>query len=168
MTSTVASTDPGDINTAPGATGNVQTFRVTNTGNGTEAFRLTANANNGGGRFRPDTATDRYRYQWQWRLRSRRRRSICQQERMIRSLPPDAKPSRFRHNLDARWRYQWQPRQCQPDLPLRSQAPVHREPALQVPDKVAATPLSGRPVPMAMPVASCLFRQHPFRCSNPR
>ena len=50
---TVAGTDPGDINTAPGATGNVQTFRVTNTGNGGEAFRLTANANNGGDDFDP-------------------------------------------------------------------------------------------------------------------
>lgn len=50
---TVASTDPGDVTTAPGATGNVQTFRVTNTGNGSEAFRLTANTNNGGDDFDP-------------------------------------------------------------------------------------------------------------------
>lgn len=50
---TVASTDPGDVITAPGATGNVQTFRVTNTGNGSEAYSLTANINNGGDDFNP-------------------------------------------------------------------------------------------------------------------
>lgn len=50
---TVASTDPGDIITTPGASGNVQTFRITNTGNGSEAFRLTANPNNGGDDFDP-------------------------------------------------------------------------------------------------------------------
>ena len=50
---TVASTDPGDIITSPGATGNVQTFRITNTGNGSEAFALTANVANGGDDFDP-------------------------------------------------------------------------------------------------------------------
>ncbi len=50
---TTASTDPGDIITTPAATGNVQTFRVTNTGNGNEAFALTANAANGGDDFDP-------------------------------------------------------------------------------------------------------------------
>lgn len=50
---TVVTTDPGDITTAPGATGNVQTFRVTNTGNGEEAFRLTANTGIGGDDFDP-------------------------------------------------------------------------------------------------------------------
>jgi uncharacterized repeat protein (TIGR01451 family) len=50
---TVVTTDPGDITTAPGATGNVQTFRVTNTGNGEEAFRLTANTGVGGDDFDP-------------------------------------------------------------------------------------------------------------------
>lgn len=50
---TVVTTDPGDITTSPGATGNVQTFRITNTGNGEEAFRLTANVNAGGDDFDP-------------------------------------------------------------------------------------------------------------------
>lgn len=50
---TVVTTDPGDITTAPGATGNVQTFRVTNTGNGEEAFRLTGNTGVGGDDFDP-------------------------------------------------------------------------------------------------------------------
>ncbi len=50
---TLVTTDPGDITTAPGATGNVQTFRVTNTGNGEEAFRLTANTGVGGDDFDP-------------------------------------------------------------------------------------------------------------------
>lgn len=50
---TVVTTDPGDISTAPGATGNIQAFRVTNTGNGEEAFRLTANTGVGGDDFDP-------------------------------------------------------------------------------------------------------------------
>lgn len=50
---TVVTTDPGDIATAPGAVGNVQTFRVTNTGNGDEAFRLTATTGIGGDDFDP-------------------------------------------------------------------------------------------------------------------
>lgn len=50
---TVLTTDPGDITTAPGTTGNVQTFRITNTGNGEEAFRLTANTGIGGDDFDP-------------------------------------------------------------------------------------------------------------------
>lgn len=50
---TVASTDPGDVTTLPGATGNVLTYQVTNTGNGSEAFRLTANVANGGDDFDP-------------------------------------------------------------------------------------------------------------------
>ncbi len=50
---TAVTTDPGDITTAPGAIGNVQTFRVTNTGNGEEAFRLTANTGVGGDDFDP-------------------------------------------------------------------------------------------------------------------
>lgn len=48
---TVATTDSGDINTAPGFVGNVLAFRVTNTGNGDEAFGLTANTANGGDDF---------------------------------------------------------------------------------------------------------------------
>jgi uncharacterized repeat protein (TIGR01451 family) len=50
---TVVTTDPGDITTAPGATGNVQSFRVTNNGNGDEGFRLTASVNAGGDDFDP-------------------------------------------------------------------------------------------------------------------
>jgi uncharacterized repeat protein (TIGR01451 family) len=53
---TVVTTDPGDITTAPGATGNVQTFRITNTGNGEEAYRLTANGVVGGDDFDPAVA----------------------------------------------------------------------------------------------------------------
>jgi uncharacterized repeat protein (TIGR01451 family) len=49
----VESTDAGDIVTAPGAIGNVQTFRVTNIGNGDEAFGLVANMANGGDDFDP-------------------------------------------------------------------------------------------------------------------
>lgn len=52
----VASTDGGDISVAPGATAQVLTFRVTNAGNGSEAFRLTARDNAGGDDFNP-TAT---------------------------------------------------------------------------------------------------------------
>ena len=50
---TVSTTDPGDVTTAPGATGNVLTYQVTNTGNGSEAFTLTANTANGGDDFDP-------------------------------------------------------------------------------------------------------------------
>ncbi len=50
---TVAGTDPGDVATAPGATGNVQTYQITNTGNGSEAFTITANVANGGDDFDP-------------------------------------------------------------------------------------------------------------------
>ena len=50
---TVTSTDPGDVATAPGATGNILTYQVTNTGNGAEAFTLTANIANGGDDFDP-------------------------------------------------------------------------------------------------------------------
>jgi hypothetical protein len=49
----VKSTDSGDIVTAPGFVGNVQKYRVTNTGNGDEAFGLTANVTNGGDDFDP-------------------------------------------------------------------------------------------------------------------
>lgn len=49
----VLSSDPGDVTTNPAKTGNVQTFRVTNTGNGSEAFALTANTANGGDDFDP-------------------------------------------------------------------------------------------------------------------
>lgn len=50
---TVGSTDPGDIPTSNGATSVVSTFRVTNTGNGSEAFLLTPNVANGGDDFDP-------------------------------------------------------------------------------------------------------------------
>lgn len=50
---TVDATDPGDVTTAPGFVGNVQAYRVTNTGNGDEAFALTANVTNGGDDFDP-------------------------------------------------------------------------------------------------------------------
>ena len=49
----VTSTDPGDVITSPGQSGNVQSFRITNTGNGNEAFALTANVTNGGDDFDP-------------------------------------------------------------------------------------------------------------------
>ncbi len=49
----VIATNTADVITSPGATGNLQTFRVTNTGNGQEAFRLTANVNPGGDDFDP-------------------------------------------------------------------------------------------------------------------
>jgi uncharacterized repeat protein (TIGR01451 family) len=50
---TVTSTDPGDIITSPGATSNIQTFQITNNGNGNEVFALTANVANGGDDFDP-------------------------------------------------------------------------------------------------------------------
>ena len=50
---TVASTDPGDVTTSPGTSGSVLTYRVTNTGNGSEAFTLTPNLANGGDDFDP-------------------------------------------------------------------------------------------------------------------
>jgi uncharacterized repeat protein (TIGR01451 family) len=50
---TVTSTDPGDVITSNGATNVVSTFRLTNTGNGPEAFRITPNTANGGDDFDP-------------------------------------------------------------------------------------------------------------------
>jgi uncharacterized repeat protein (TIGR01451 family) len=50
---TTASSDPGDVATTNGAQNVVSTFRVTNTGNGPEAFRLTPNVTNGGDDFNP-------------------------------------------------------------------------------------------------------------------
>lgn len=49
----VTSTDPGDIATNPGKSGNVQSFRITNSGNGEEAFAMTVNIANGGDDFDP-------------------------------------------------------------------------------------------------------------------
>ena len=50
---TAVSGDPGDVITTNGATNVVSTFRITNTGNGPEAFRLTPNVVNGGDDFDP-------------------------------------------------------------------------------------------------------------------
>lgn len=50
---TVISTDPGDVTTTNGAQNVVSTFRITNTGNGPEAFRLTPNVANAGDDFDP-------------------------------------------------------------------------------------------------------------------
>jgi uncharacterized repeat protein (TIGR01451 family) len=50
---TVAGTDPGDVRTTSGATNTVLTYKVTNTGNGSEAFTLTADVNKSGDDFNP-------------------------------------------------------------------------------------------------------------------
>jgi uncharacterized repeat protein (TIGR01451 family) len=50
---TVATADAGDIVVTPGSTDRVLSFTVTNTGNGSEAFRLTPNAAVGGDQFDP-------------------------------------------------------------------------------------------------------------------
>ncbi len=50
---TVARTSPGDVATTPSATGNVLIFRITNTGNGSEAFSLTTDVNKSGDDFNP-------------------------------------------------------------------------------------------------------------------
>jgi uncharacterized repeat protein (TIGR01451 family) len=50
---TVASSDPGDVATQPGLTGQLLTFLVTNAGNGTEKFTLAAVSNGGGDDFDP-------------------------------------------------------------------------------------------------------------------
>lgn len=49
----IAWTDGGDVATTPGAVNQVLTWRVTNAGNGSEAFRLTARDNAGGDDFDP-------------------------------------------------------------------------------------------------------------------
>jgi uncharacterized repeat protein (TIGR01451 family) len=54
---TVVSADPGDISSLPGATNQVLTFTVTNTGNGTEAFRLAPVNAIGGDAFDPSTTS---------------------------------------------------------------------------------------------------------------
>ncbi len=53
---TAVSGDPGDVVTANGAQNVVSTFRITNTGNGTESFRMTPNVVNGGDDFDPALA----------------------------------------------------------------------------------------------------------------
>jgi uncharacterized repeat protein (TIGR01451 family) len=50
---TVASNNPADVTTTPGATNGVLSFTVTNTGNGVEAFAITSNANGGGDDYNP-------------------------------------------------------------------------------------------------------------------
>ena len=50
---TVASVDSGDVSATSGATSRVLRFDITNSGNGSEAFRLTANGNVGGDDFNP-------------------------------------------------------------------------------------------------------------------
>jgi uncharacterized repeat protein (TIGR01451 family) len=50
---TLTNTDPGDVVTTNGATNVVLTYRVTNNGNGPEAFRLTPNVAVGGDNFDP-------------------------------------------------------------------------------------------------------------------
>jgi uncharacterized repeat protein (TIGR01451 family) len=50
---TVASADPGDVVAPPGGTGQVLSYTVTNTGNGSEALRLTPVSALGGDQFDP-------------------------------------------------------------------------------------------------------------------
>lgn len=50
---TVDSSNPADVPTTPGATSQVLTFSVTNTGNGAEAFGLSTIANAGGDNYDP-------------------------------------------------------------------------------------------------------------------
>jgi|JI6StandDraft_1071083.scaffolds.fasta_scaffold24818_3 uncharacterized repeat protein (TIGR01451 family) len=55
----VDATDPGDVVTMPGTTGQVLTYSITNTGNGNETFSLTANSTVGGDNYDP-TGTQIY------------------------------------------------------------------------------------------------------------
>ncbi|MEO9600566.1 hypothetical protein [Parasphingorhabdus sp.] len=48
---TVVSSDPGDVTTSPGLTAQVLTYQVTNTGNGSEAFTLSADTAKPGDEF---------------------------------------------------------------------------------------------------------------------
>lgn len=50
---TVATADPGPVTVTPGSTNRVLSFTVTNTGNGSEAFRLTPTTAIGGDQFDP-------------------------------------------------------------------------------------------------------------------
>jgi uncharacterized repeat protein (TIGR01451 family) len=54
---TVATADAGDIVVTPGSTNQVLSFNVTNTGNGSEAFRLTPTSTVGGDQFDPTTTS---------------------------------------------------------------------------------------------------------------
>ena len=53
----VATADPGDVASLPGATNQVLSFTVTNTGNGSEAFRLAPVNTIGGDAFDPTTTS---------------------------------------------------------------------------------------------------------------
>ncbi|WP_395614030.1 hypothetical protein [Allosphingosinicella sp.] len=53
----VAWTDGGDVGVIPGATNRVLSYRVTNAGNGSEAFRLSARDSAGGDDFDPSTTS---------------------------------------------------------------------------------------------------------------
>ena len=53
----IAWTDGGDVGVVPAAIGQVLTFRVTNAGNGEEAFRLIARDNSGGDDFDPSATS---------------------------------------------------------------------------------------------------------------
>lgn len=50
---TVASNNPADVSTTPGAIGQVLSYTVTNTGNGVEAFGISSIANGGGDNYDP-------------------------------------------------------------------------------------------------------------------
>lgn len=50
---TVASNNPADVTTTPGATGQVLSYTVTNTGNGVESFTIGSIANGGGDNYDP-------------------------------------------------------------------------------------------------------------------
>jgi len=50
---TVASNNPADVTTTPGATSQLLSFTITNTGNGMESFGLTPIANGGGDDYNP-------------------------------------------------------------------------------------------------------------------
>jgi uncharacterized repeat protein (TIGR01451 family) len=54
---TVVSADPGNVIVAPGSTDQAVSFTVTNTGNGSEAFRLTPTTAIGGDQFDPTTTS---------------------------------------------------------------------------------------------------------------
>ena len=53
----VATADPGDVVVVPGSTNRVLSFTVTNTGNGSEAFRLTPTSTISGDQFDPTTTS---------------------------------------------------------------------------------------------------------------
>jgi uncharacterized repeat protein (TIGR01451 family) len=50
---TVASNHPADVTTTPGATNQLLSYTITNTGNGVESFSITANAGIGGDNYDP-------------------------------------------------------------------------------------------------------------------